>query len=81
MGVGGYTYSVHLSMFFQDLTPNSIFEEIWYGSRGLHLIRAPIYVSKNVVKTRSEPFSTRPGPNSTEQLIPSLMKHSTTSPK
>jgi hypothetical protein len=28
---------VHLSMFFQDLTPESILDMIWYWSRGLHL--------------------------------------------
>jgi hypothetical protein len=31
---------------FQDLTPESILEEIWYGSRGLHLLGAPIHVFK-----------------------------------
>jgi hypothetical protein len=34
---------------FQKLTPESTLEEIWYGSRGQHLIGAPIYVSKNLV--------------------------------
>jgi hypothetical protein len=33
---------------FQDLTPESIFEEIWYGSRGLHLIGAPICIFKDM---------------------------------
>jgi hypothetical protein len=31
------------------LTPKLIFEEIWYGSWGLQLIGAPIYVFKNLV--------------------------------
>jgi hypothetical protein len=31
------------------LTPESILEEIWYGSQGLHLIGAPIYDFKNLV--------------------------------
>jgi hypothetical protein len=30
------------------LTPKSTLEEIWYGSRGLHLIGAPIYIFKNL---------------------------------
>jgi hypothetical protein len=34
---------------FQDMTPESILEEIWYGSQGLHLIAAPIYVFRNLV--------------------------------
>jgi hypothetical protein len=34
---------------FQDLTPKSILEKIWYGSQGLHLIGAPICVFKNLV--------------------------------
>jgi hypothetical protein len=37
MGVGGYTY-----LRFQKLTPKTTLEEIWYGSRGLHLIGAHI---------------------------------------
>jgi hypothetical protein len=37
------------SFHFQTLTPESILEEIWYGSRGLHLIAAPIYVFRNLV--------------------------------
>jgi hypothetical protein len=48
-------------MLFQDLTPESILEEIWYGSRGLHLIGAPIYVfqkKKNLVRLGQSRFST-----------------------
>jgi hypothetical protein len=41
MGVRVYTYP-----HFQKLTPKSILEEIWYGSRGLHIIGAPIYLFK-----------------------------------
>jgi hypothetical protein len=37
VGVGGYTY-----LHFQDLTPKSILEVIWYVSRGLHLIGARV---------------------------------------
>jgi hypothetical protein len=32
--------------YFQDLTPESILEEIWYGSRELQLLGAPIHVFK-----------------------------------
>jgi hypothetical protein len=31
--------------------------------------------------TQSEPFSTRPEPNSTQQVIPSRTEHSATSPE
>jgi hypothetical protein len=45
---------VHLSsafiLIFQDLTPESIPEEIWYGSWGLHLFAAPICVFKKDMK-------------------------------
>jgi hypothetical protein len=44
MRVGGYTYP-----HFQKLTPESILEETWYGSQGLHITGAPIYVFKNLV--------------------------------
>jgi hypothetical protein len=48
MGVGAtpnrFTYP-----HFQKLTPESTLEEIWYGSRGIYLIGAPICVFKNLV--------------------------------
>jgi hypothetical protein len=44
MRVGDYNY-----LHFQNLTPESILEEIWYGSRRLHLIGAPIYIFRNLV--------------------------------
>jgi hypothetical protein len=69
---------------FQDLTPESILEEIWYGSQGLHLIGAPICVflkKKNLVRLGQSHFSTRPEPNNTQQVIPSWMEHLATSPK
>jgi hypothetical protein len=49
---------VHLSMFFQDLTPESILKEIWYGSQELHLIGAHIRVlqKKKLGETWSESF-------------------------
>jgi hypothetical protein len=31
------------------LTPESILGEIWYGSRGIHLIGAPIHVRIDLV--------------------------------
>jgi hypothetical protein len=72
-------------MFFQDLTLESILEEIWYGSWRLHLIGEPIRCTylpfQKLGGTQLEPFSTRPEPNSTQQVIPSQMKHSTTSSK
>jgi hypothetical protein len=74
-------------MFFQDLTPESILEEIWYGSQGLHLIGAPIrctyprFVEKNLVRLGQSHFSTQPEPNSTQQVIPGWMEHSATSLK
>jgi hypothetical protein len=74
-------YWVHLSMFFQDLTPELILEGTWYRSRGLHLVGAPICVFKKLGGIQSEPFSTRPEPNSTQQVIPCRMEHSTNSPK
>jgi hypothetical protein len=43
---------------FQDLTLESILEETWYGSRGLHLIGAPICIFKKLGGIRSEPFIT-----------------------
>jgi hypothetical protein len=45
-------------MFIQDLTPESILEEVWYGSWGLHLFGAPIYIfqEKKLGETRSELF-------------------------
>jgi hypothetical protein len=74
-------------MFFQDLTPESILEEIWYGSWGLHLIRAPIrctylrFSKKNLVRLDQSYFSTQLEPNNTQQVIPCQMEHSATSPK
>jgi hypothetical protein len=52
------TYPVDLSMFLQDLTPESFLEEIWYGSQGLHLIGATIYNFQKgkLGETRSELF-------------------------
>jgi hypothetical protein len=61
---------VHLSAFFHDLIPKSILEEIWYESRGLHLIGAPIWCTflrfQKLGGTRSESFSTRPERNITQ---------------
>jgi hypothetical protein len=51
---------------FQDLTPESIIEEIWYGGRGINLIGAPIRIFKRLGGTRSKSFSTRLEPNSTQ---------------
>jgi hypothetical protein len=74
---------VHLSMFFKDLTPKSILEEIWYVSRGLHLIGAPIGVfqKKNLVRLSQSHFNTRSKPNNIQQVIPSRTEYSSTSPK
>jgi hypothetical protein len=44
----------------RNLTRESILEEIWYKSRGLHLFAAPIHVLKGTWWTQSEPFITRP---------------------
>jgi hypothetical protein len=44
----------------QSLTPESILEEIWYGSQGLHLLGAPICVFKGLEETLSESSKTRP---------------------
>jgi hypothetical protein len=33
---------------FEKMTPESTLEDIWYRSRGLHLIGAPIYIFKNL---------------------------------
>jgi hypothetical protein len=52
----------------QGLTLESILGEIWYGSRRLHLIGAPIRVFKKIEETRSELFRTRPGPRSTRRV-------------
>jgi hypothetical protein len=71
-------------VFFQDLTPESILEEIWYGSRGPHLIGAPICVfrkKKNFVRLNQSRFSTRPELNNTQQVISSQTEHSATSLK
>jgi hypothetical protein len=40
------------------LTLESILEEIWYGSRGIHLIDAPIHILTEIWWIRSEPFIT-----------------------
>jgi hypothetical protein len=75
---------VHLSIFFLDLTLESILEEIWYRSCGLHLIGAPICVfqkKKSLVTLGQSNFSSRPEPNNTQQVIPSWTEHSTTSSK
>jgi hypothetical protein len=49
----------------QGLTPESILGEIWYESRGLHLIGAPIRVFKGLEETRSELISTQSVADST----------------
>jgi hypothetical protein len=42
--------------------------EIWYESRRLHLIGAPIRVFKGIEETRLESFSTRPESGSTRRI-------------
>jgi hypothetical protein len=41
------------------LTPESILGEIWYRSRGLQLLGAPIRIFKRLEETWSELFNTR----------------------
>jgi hypothetical protein len=63
---------------FQDLTFESILEEIWY------LICASICVfqkKKNLVRLGHSHFSTRPELNNTQQVISSQTEHSVTSLK
>jgi hypothetical protein len=48
--------------------PNQFLEKIWYGSRELQLIGAPIRVFKKLEETRSELFNTRPEPRSTQRF-------------
>jgi hypothetical protein len=63
-------------------TPESIFREIWYGSRGLHLIGAPIHVKIDLValdqlfwtRQRTQQLCHKEGSNFLDQS--SLVKHS-----
>jgi hypothetical protein len=60
----------------QSLTPESILEEIWYGSQGLHLLGAPICVFKGLEETLSESSKTRP---ESGKLVLGREEHSATS--
>jgi hypothetical protein len=58
------TYQMH-PFDFSRFDYESILEEIWYRSQGLHLIGAPIHIFKRLEGAQSESFSTRPEPSST----------------